>query len=97
MTKNTKNDIAIALKYDGKSAPIVTAKGQGELAKEIISIALANNIPLDNDPMLVKLLSSIPLGDKIPEELYIAVAEVIAFTYMLSGRVPEGFDKESRS
>ena len=93
--KNTINppDLAIALKYDGSSAPTVTAKGRGDIAQEIIALALANNVPMDNNPELVKLLSSIPVGDSIPEALYIAVAEVIAFAYLLSEKVPEGFNE----
>ena len=84
-------DIAVALKYDGQHAPTVTAKGSGQLAQEIIDLANANDIPLDNNPELVKILSSIPLGEEIPEALYIAVAEVIAFAYILSDKVPENF------
>lgn len=87
-------NIAVALKYDGQSAPTITAKGRGDLAQEIIDLAIANDIPLDNNPELVKILSSIPLGDEIPEALYIAVAEIIAFAYLLSDKVPEGFDTE---
>jgi len=86
-------DIAVALKYDGQNAPTISAKGRGDIAQEIIDIALANDVPLDNNPELVKLLSSIPLGDSIPEALYIAVAEVIAFAYLLSDKVPDGFSE----
>lgn len=85
-------DIAVALKYDGDSAPTVTAKGRGDLALEIIELARENNVPLDTNPELVKLLSSIPLGDEIPEALYLAVAEVIAFAYLLSDKIPDGFE-----
>ena len=81
-------DIAVALKYDGQNTPTITAKGRGDLAQEIIDLAIANDIPLDNNPELVKLLSSIPLGDEIPEALYVAVAEVIAFAYLLSDKMP---------
>jgi len=87
-------DIAVALKYDGQHAPTVTAKGSGQLAQEIIDLANANDIPLDNNPELVKILSSIPLGEEIPEALYIAVAEVIAFAYLLSDKVPENFTSQ---
>lgn len=82
-------DIAVALKYDGQNAPTITAKGSGSLAQEIIDLAIANDIPLDNNPELVKILSSIPLGEEIPEALYIAVAEVIAFAYLLSDKIPD--------
>ena len=85
-------NIAVALKYDGENAPTITAKGSGELAQEIIDLAMANDIPLDANPELVKILSSIPLGDEIPEALYIAVAEVIAFAYVLSEKTPENFN-----
>jgi len=85
-------NIAVALKYDGKNAPTITAKGQGNLAQEIIDLAHANGIPLDNNPELVRILSSIPLGEEIPEDLYIAVAEVIAFAYLLADKVPDNFN-----
>jgi flagellar biosynthesis protein len=81
-------DIAIALNYDGKRAPRVTAKGQGLVAEQIIARAQEHNIPLHTDVALVKILSKLSLGDEIPRELYWAVAEVIAFVYMLSGKQP---------
>jgi flagellar biosynthesis protein len=86
------SDMVVALKYDGKNTPTVTAKGRGDIAQQIIDIAVANNIPLDTNPELVKLLSSIPLGDEIPESLFIAVAEVIAFAYLLSDKTPDNFN-----
>lgn len=82
-------DIAVALNYDGNSAPHITAKGVGQTAEKIINLAKEHNIPLHNDAVLVNVLSKIPLGDEIPRELYLAVAEVIAFAYMLSGKKPE--------
>ena len=91
-TKKTENaDIAIALNYDQQNAPRVTAKGHDELARQIIDLAREHDIPLHNDPDLVALLARIPLGDEIPETLYRAVAEVIAFAYLLSGKFPPGF------
>lgn len=83
-------DIAIALNYDGKRAPRVTAKGQGLVAGQIIERAKEHDIPLHPDAALIKVLSRLSLGDEIPRELYLAVAEVIAFVYMLSGKRPGG-------
>jgi len=83
------SDIAVALKYDGKNAPKVTAKGTGLTAQQILELAEQHNIPLQNDPELVNILAQIPLGDEIPKELYLAVAEVIAFAYFLSGKTPQ--------
>ncbi len=82
-------DLAVALQYDGSNAPRVTAKGKGKTAEEIIAIAEQHDIPLHTDVVLVDMLAKIPLGDEIPRELYLAVAEVIAFAYLISGKQPE--------
>ena len=85
------SDIAIALSYDGSNAPRVTAKGEEQLAERIIEAAEQAGVPLYPDPELAMVLSQIPLGEEIPDNLYKAVAEVIAFAYILAGKVPEGF------
>jgi len=88
-TKSTK--IAVALHYNKIDAPTVTAKGVGDVADMILKIAEENNIPLHEDKDLVTLLSKLELGDEIPEILYRAIAEVISFAYMLTGKVPNNF------
>jgi len=85
--------LAVALQYDGETAPKVTAKGAGDIAEQILAIAREHDVPLEDNPELVKVLSNIELGDQIPEALYLAVAEVIAFAYMLKGKVPKGYDE----
>ena len=89
---HNKPTTAVALHYDGKEAPQITAKGTGELAEKIIALAKEHGIPLHEDAALISLLSKLDLGDEIPQPLYTAVAEVIAFAYILNGKVPEGFD-----
>lgn len=84
-------DIAVALHYDGSNTPRVTAKGEKQLAKQIIDAAEQAGIPLYPDHDLAMVLAQIPLGEEIPNELYKAIAEVIAFAYLLAGKVPEGF------
>lgn len=76
----------VTLKYDGESAPRVTAKGKGVIAEKILELAKENDIPLHEDPDLVTLLAQLELGTEIPSNLYVAVAEVLAFTYMMSGK-----------
>lgn len=83
-------DIAVALHYDGNRAPRVTAKGVGATAEKIVELAKKHDIPLHHDQTLVKVLANVPLGDEIPRELYVAVAEIIAFAYLLCGKRPEG-------
>lgn len=84
-------DMAVALLYDGENAPRVTAKGRGELAARIVQLAEQHNVPLEGDPELAAILSQIPIGDEIPESLYRAIAEVISFAYLVSGKRPPGF------
>jgi len=81
--------LAVALHYDEVSAPTVTAKGQGDIAQKIYEIAKHHDVPLQENNELVKLLSKIELGEQIPEILYLAVAEIIAFAYYLKGKVPK--------
>jgi len=84
---------ALALQYDGENAPIVTAAGEGDIAEEIIRIAREHGVPLKNDASLAALLSDLELGDEIPENLYRVIAEVIAYAYLVSGKVPVIKDK----
>ncbi|GLS27470.1 EscU/YscU/HrcU family type III secretion system export apparatus switch protein [Marinibactrum halimedae] len=79
---------AVALFYDGSSAPTVTAKGIGDAAQEIMDIAAEHNIPLCDNPALIDLLLELELGEEIPESLYIAVAHIIALAYQLGGKEP---------
>jgi len=82
--------IAVALRYDGTGAPRVTAKGHDEVAERIVALAREHGVALHEEAALAAVLARIPLGDEIPEALYRAVAEVIAFAYLLSGRWPPG-------
>ena len=82
---------AVALYYDGKNAPHVSAKGTGEVAEQIIAIAQEHGVPLCDNSALVDLLVTLELGDEIPESLYIAVAYIIAFAYQLEGKEPDAW------
>ncbi|WP_415897500.1 EscU/YscU/HrcU family type III secretion system export apparatus switch protein [Neptuniibacter sp. QD72_48] len=82
---DTPRQKAIALKYDQEmgKAPLIVAKGMGEIAEQIIALAEENNIHIHESPELVEVLIRLELGDEIPESLYRAIAEVIAFAYSL--------------
>lgn len=77
---------AVALFYDGNTAPTITAKGEGKTAQEIIAIARDSNVTLCENPMLLEFLMTLELGDEIPEQLYTAIAQIIAFAYILQGK-----------
>ncbi len=77
-----------ALKYDGKNTPKIVAKGDGELAQKIVSLAKENDVHIHYDPLLIDVLSRLELDEEIPETLFLAVAKIIAFAYYLQGKHP---------
>ncbi|MBI2779178.1 MAG: EscU/YscU/HrcU family type III secretion system export apparatus switch protein [Gammaproteobacteria bacterium] len=87
---------AVALRYDGTGAPRVTAQGQGYVAEQILALADEHNVPLHKDANLVRLLSQLELGEEIPASLYAAVAEVLSFVYLLSGRLPQHMERDEQ-
>lgn len=93
-TPNT-TPIAVALEYGEHAAPTVCAQGIGEVAKQIIQIARDNGVLVQQDNELVEILAQLDIGDEIPENLYRAVAEVIAFAYALSGKFPKSWNQEN--
>ncbi|CAG4882204.1 Flagellar biosynthesis protein FlhB [Georgfuchsia toluolica] len=75
---------AVALAYEpGKSAPRVLAKGRGLLAEAIIAKAREHGVYVHESPELVSLLMQVDLDQYIPPELYVAVAELLAWLYRL--------------
>ncbi|WP_027468037.1 EscU/YscU/HrcU family type III secretion system export apparatus switch protein [Deefgea rivuli] len=75
---------AVALAYrEGSAAPRVVAKGQGLLAERIIEKAKEAGVFVHDSPEMVALLMQVDLDSHIPPQLYRAVAELLAFIYML--------------
>ena len=75
---------AVAISYANKDkAPIVVAKGYGDVAEAIVRRARESGLYVHASPDLVKLLMHVDLDAQIPPQLYIAVAEVLAWLYQL--------------
>lgn len=89
---NLAPKFAVAIEYNGKQAPVVTARGHHETAEEILQIAKQQNIPVHEDEALSILLSQLDIGDNIPETLYVVIAEVLSFAYRLSGKHKDFMD-----
>jgi flagellar biosynthetic protein FlhB len=79
---------AVALVYDGlKPAPEVLAKGQDLVAAQIRRVAEENGVPVISDPPLARSLhASVEVGHQVPEELFAAVAQLLAFVYRVANR-----------
>ena len=82
---------AAAIRYDAEqhAAPRVVAKGAGLLAERIIEIARESGVYIHEDPDLAAVLSRLDVDTEIPEELYRAVAEILAFVYRLNQRMTQ--------
>ena len=79
---------AVALRYQPSrdQAPVVSAKGQGLLAQKIIALAQEHGVPIKEDPDLVEILARLEVDQEIPPELYLVVAEILAFVYKANDR-----------
>lgn len=79
---------AVALKYEpGMTAPLVLAKGQDLVAQKIKEIARENKVPVvENKPLARALYAAVEPGESIPQELFKAVAEVLAYVYKLKSK-----------
>ncbi len=97
---------SVALKYDTEKAgaPMVIAKGVDELAMQIRKVAIGNDVPIVESPALTRsLYHTTEVGDQIPEQLFTAVAQVLAYVFQLKrfnkgrGKRPVPLKKNYRS
>ena len=78
---------AAALRYDqGASTPKVTAAGRGLIAEKILEEAKKAGVPIREDKALAEALSGLEMGTEVPEELWVAVAQALAWAYKLDLR-----------
>jgi flagellar biosynthetic protein FlhB len=80
---------AVALRYNAGEmlAPVVIAKGARILAGRIREIALENKVPIVQKPELARsLYKTVEIGQPVPEQLFRAVAEVLAYVYQIDRR-----------
>ncbi len=80
---------AVALKYEDKmQAPVVVAKGQDFMAQRIKALAIDHDVTIvENRELARALYQQVEIGFPIPEELYKAIAEVLAYVYRLKGHL----------
>jgi flagellar biosynthetic protein FlhB len=82
-------ELAVAIKYDPDKmiAPVVVAKGAGEVARRIRRLALENDIPIvEKKPLARALYKQVEVDQPVPNEFYAAVAEILAYVYQLKGK-----------
>lgn len=79
---------AVALEYADNAAPRVIAQAEGELALLMARAAQELGIPALKDEHLSDVLSKLRHQEQIPEDLYVAVAVILAWAFWLSGKAP---------
>lgn len=79
---------AAALRYDHEkdAVPRMVAKGQGHMAERIMEVARENGVTIREDPDLLEMLCQLEVNQFIPEKLFSAVAEVMAYVYRMNNR-----------
>jgi flagellar biosynthesis protein len=88
VTPADKSLLAVALTYEAPHAPRVVAVGRGDLGQKIIDTAREHGVPLETNPPLAEALSTIELETEIPEQLYEAMAVLLAFILRASQTPP---------
>lgn len=89
---NSPRNKAVALGYDrgSEGAPRVVAKGSGYVADRILALAREHGVEVYEDADLVEVLAALDVNVEIPESMYRAVAEILAFVYRLNQSAVHG-------
>ena len=83
ITNPTHISVAISYNNETTDAPVVVAKGAEELAYKIREIAREHDVPLVENVAVARALYGVEIGDAIPESMFKAVAEILAYVYTL--------------
>ena len=79
---------AVALEYGKNEVPVISAKGEEQIAEMILEEAKRQGVYIAEDPRLLAALSHLDIENEIPKELYTAVAVILSWAYWLSGMEP---------
>ena len=79
----------IGLTYDGETTPFISQRASGSVAGQILSLAEEQGMYIHQDPELLERLATLQDGDPIPPALFVVIAEILAYSYLLQGKTPE--------
>ena len=92
ITNPTHYAVALEYRLESMATPVVIAKGKNLLAQQIKKYALWHDVPIvENKPLAQALYKAVDVGQAIPEKLYAAVAEILAFIFRTQGRTLESY------
>lgn len=81
------NPLAVALKYEQLHTPRVVASGRGAVGQAIIDKAREHGVPIQENPELAEALATLEVDQEIPEALFKAVAQVLAYLLRTAGHL----------
>lgn len=87
----------IGLTYDGETAPFISQRASGSLATQILALAEEQGMYIHQDSELLDRLSVLQDGDGIPPALFVVIAEILAYSYLLQGKTPEHWRRNDGS
>lgn len=86
---------AVGISYDeGDTAPHISSIGEGEMAQAIVDMANELGIYIHKDANLMAQLENLKEGEEVPKELYVIIATILSFSYLLQGKTPEIFTRK---
>ena len=91
-----KDDKAVALGYTGRDVPKILAIARGRLVEKLLDIAEKNNVTIYRDSDLAEVLSTLDIGSEIPENLFQAVAAVLAYCYRVNLKFKEKIESSDK-
>ena len=80
---------AVALLYSDLKTPVLAAKGENQVAWEIIEAAQKSGVLVAEDPVLAETLSHLELNQEIPKEVFQSVAVILSWVYWVKGKQPD--------
>ena len=91
-----RDKLAVALAYERgvDDAPKVAAKGKGYVAERIIALARDHGVEIRKDPDLVSIIATTEVGEAIPVEAYMAVAEILSYLYQSNAQAKQRKDEK---
>ena len=81
-------DVTAGAEVHGRRAPKVVAAGKGHIAAQVLVRAREAGVPVHQDPELATALTQLAMGQEIPDQMWTAVAQVLAWAYGLSEKRP---------
>jgi len=91
--KENMEAVGITYDSDSSSSPVISSIGKGERAEAIVEMAKSLGIYVHRDPQLLNELKRLEEGEEVPKELFVIIATILSFSYLLQGKTPDVYTR----